>query len=83
MSVYSSVYIIVIDYTYTNLCNVVVKNLEYNTFAPVDPWVILFVRWMNQGIVGLVLFDEIFYGLDGSRRLPSFHVGLVGQVFDL
>lgn len=56
---------------------------EDDALAPVDPRIVLLIWWMNQGIIRLVLFDEILDGLDGPRGLPSFHIGLVGQIFYL
>lgn len=59
------------------------RILEYNTFTPVDPGIVFLVWRMNQRISRFVLFDEVFDGLDGPRRLPSLHICLVSEILYL
>lgn len=65
------------------ICYSLTSPSKYNTFAPIDPWIALLVRRMNQRIVGLILFNEILDCLDGPRGLPSLHVRLIGEVLNL
>lgn len=56
---------------------------EDDTLAPIDPWIVLFIWRVDQRVVRFVLFDEILDGFNGSRGLPSLHVGLIGEILYL